>query len=143
MKLELVTLTGTKLSTDIYEVIIPTTSGQISVLPDHEPLVTILEPGAMYVRYKKTDTDDQMEVFATFGGAVETDGKIVTILADEAESGSEIVEAEAKAAYERAKKQHDNAKDQVELEEAKKLLDRHATRLKVAGLRRRHHNKNR
>jgi F-type H+-transporting ATPase subunit epsilon len=143
VKLELVTLTGTKLSTDVYEVILPTQTGLITILPDHEPLVTLLVPGVLGVRHKKGDPDDAIEFFATFGGAVETDGKTVTVLADEAESGGDIVEAEAKAAYERALKMHESARDQVELEEAKKLLDRHATRLKVAGLRRRHHNRNR
>ena len=58
------------------------------------------------------------------------------VLVDEADHGNDIVEAERKAALERALKLRDNAKTQVELEEAHALVDRHEVRLKVASLRR-------
>ena len=56
---------------------------------------------------------------------------------DEAEHGEDIVEAESKAALERALKMRDEATNQVELEKAHQLVDRHAVRLKVADLHRR------
>jgi F-type H+-transporting ATPase subunit epsilon len=62
-------------------------------------------------------------------------------MSDEAESGRDITEVEAKAAYERALKLRESAKTQLELDEAHKLLDRHAVRLKVADLQRRHRDK--
>lgn len=136
MNLQLVTLTGTKLDKSVYEVIIPTADGEIGVFPDHEPLVTLAKPGAIQVRYEKTDPDDRMELFAISGGVVEVNGENVRILVDEADHGAEIVEAEAKAALERAMKLRDEAKDQVELEKASALVDRHAVRLKVADLQR-------
>lgn len=137
MNLQLVTLTGTKLDKPVYEVIIPTEDGEIGVFPDHEPLVTLAKPGAIQVRYEKSDPDDRMELFAISGGVVEVNGEHVRILVDEADHGAEIVEAEAKAALERAMKLRDEAKDQVELEKASALVDRHAVRLKVADLQRR------
>jgi F-type H+-transporting ATPase subunit epsilon len=137
MKLELVTLTSSKLSTEVYEVILPTASGQIAIFPGHEPLVTLLVPGALSVRLKSTDPDSALELFATSGGIVEITGDLVRVLADEAESGSEIIENEAQAAYQRAVKMREQAKDQIELEKAKELIDRHAVRLKVADLHRR------
>ncbi len=137
MNLQLVTLTGTKLDKPVYEVIIPTADGEIAVFPDHEPLVTLARPGAIQVRYQKTDPDDRMEILAVSGGVVEIDNDSVRILVDEADHGSDIVEAEAAAALERAKQMRDEAKDQVELEKASALVDRHAVRLKVADLQRR------
>lgn len=137
MNLQLVTLTGTKLDKPVYEVIIPTEDGEIGVFPDHEPLVTLAKPGAIQVRNEKTDPDDRMEILAISGGVVEINTDGVRILVDEADHGSDIVEAEAEAALERAKKMRDEAKDQVELEKASALVDRHAVRLKVADLQRR------
>ena len=61
----------------------------------------------------------------------------VRVLVDEAEHGEDIVEAESKAALERALKMRDEATNQVELEKAHQLVDRHAVRLKVADLHRR------
>ena len=52
--------------------------------------------------------------------------------------GDDIIEAESQAALERAIAMRDSAKNQVDLEKAHQLVDRHAVRLKVAGLRRRH-----
>lgn len=138
MKLKLVTLLGEAMSEDVYEVVLPTKSGEITVLPDHEPLVTLLEPGAMVVRRNKSDPASKLEFFAISSGVVEVTGNTLVILADEAESDREIAEAEAEAAHKRAQTMRDNAKDQQELEEAKKMVSHQAARLKVAGLRRRY-----
>jgi len=139
MKLELVTPFGIKRSEEIYEVVLPTASGEITVLPGHEPLVTLLVPGVMTVRYKKTDPADAREVIAVSKGIAEISGDTISILTNEAETGDEIVENEAKAALERAQKMKAEAKDEVELEKAQELLQRQTTRLKVAELQRRHH----
>lgn len=139
MRLELVTLTGVKLDQEIYQATIPTTEGEISVYPDHEALVAIAVPGVIAVRDRKDDNDSHMEFFAISGGVIEISGKKIRILVDEAEHGDEIVEAESQAALERALKLRDEAGDQIELEKAHQLIDRHQVRLKVAELRRRKH----
>jgi F-type H+-transporting ATPase subunit epsilon len=138
VKFQLVTLTGTKVDEDVYEVIMPTAAGEIAVFPGHEPLVGIAVPGAIAVRHQKGDADGKLDYFAVSGGVIEVTPEGIKVLVDEADSGDEIVESEAKAALERAMKMRDNAKDQVELEKAHQLVDRHAVRLKVADLRRRH-----
>lgn len=136
MNLKLVTLSGTKMDEDVYEVTIPTEAGEIGVFPDHEPLVTLAKDGVITVRKQKTDSDDRLELFAISGGVVEIDGDHIRILVDEADHAPDIVEAETKKALDRALKLRDEAKDQVELEKASALIDRHATRLKVAELQR-------
>lgn len=139
MKLQLVTLTGTKVDQDVYEVVLPTAAGEIAVFPGHEPLVGIAVPGAIAVRHSKGDPDSRLEYFAISGGVIEVNPSGLKVLVDEADSGEDIVEAESKAALERALKLRDTARDQVELEKARQLVDRHVVRLKVAELRRRHH----
>lgn len=136
MKLQLVTLLGTKIDKDVYGVTLPTKAGEISVYDGHEPLITLAEPGIIAIRYQKNDIDEQVEYFATSGGVIEIDGDHIKVLVDEADHGDDIVESESKAALERAMKLREKAGSQMELEEASKLIDRHAVRLKVAGLRR-------
>ncbi len=138
MHLELITLGGKKLDQEIYEVTIPTETGPISVFPSHESLVTLAVPGALIVRKRKEDNDDRLDYLAISGGVVKISQTKVQILVDEAEHGDDIVEAESKAALERAIKLREAAKDQIELDRASELIDRHAVRLKVASLRRHH-----
>lgn len=138
MKFELVTLLGVQLDQEVYEVQIPTADGPIGVFPGHEPLVSVAIPGAIAVRHKKEDNDEKLEYFAIGGGVIEITPAGVRVLVDEADHGDDIVEAESKAALEKAMKLRDNAKNQVELEKATALIDRHQVRLNVAGLRRKH-----
>ena len=137
MQLELITLTGTSLNTKVHEVTLSTADGEIGVFPNHEPLVTIAVPGVITVRHNKEDDDSKLEFFAIGGGVVEVSGKKVRVLVDEAEHGDDIIEAESQAALERALALRDEATDQIELEKAHQLIDRHTVRLKVADLRRR------
>lgn len=138
MNFQLVTLLGVKVDKDVYEVILPTAAGEIAVFPGHEPLVSLAVPGAIAVRYAKGDPDSKLDYYAISGGVIEVSPESLRVLVDEADSGDDIVEAESKAALERALKMKGEAKDQVELEKASALVDRHAVRLKVADLRRRH-----
>lgn len=136
MNLLLITLLGIKIDQEVYELIIPTSSGEIGVFPGHEPLVTLAVPGAIAVRYKKEDPDADLEYFAISGGVIEISQKAVRVLVDEADHGDDIIEAESKAALARAIEMRDKATDQVELAKARELVDRHSVRLKVAELRR-------
>ena len=137
MNFQLVTLAGVRVDESVYEVIIPTVDGEISVFPSHEPLVTVAKSGVIAVRRDKQHDNDQMDYFAISGGVVEISADRVRVLVDEAEHGEDIVEAESQAALERAIKLRDEAKTQVEIEKAHQLVDRHAVRLKVADLHRR------
>lgn len=137
MRLQLVTLSGTRLDQDIYELIMPTASGDIAVYAGHEPLVTLAVPGVVKVRHAKSDSDERLDVFAINGGVVEINQAEVRVLVDEADAAEDIIEEEAQAALKRAQQFKAEAKDAVELEKAQQLIDRHATRLKVAELRRR------
>ena len=134
MNLKLVTLGGVKLDETVYSVTIPTIDGEISVLPSHEPLVTVARDGVITVR--RTKETQEKEFFAISGGVVEIDQTGVRILVDEADHGDDIIEAETQAALERAIAARDNADDQIEREKAKQLIDRHLVRLKVADLQR-------
>lgn len=129
---------GVQKDEDVYEVQLPTAAGPIGVFPGHESLVSVAVPGAIAVRMKKGDADNKLDYFAISGGVIEITPDTVKVLVDEADRGDDIVEAESKAALEKALAMQKNAKNTVELEKATQLVDRHQVRLNVAGLRRRH-----
>ena len=136
VKLQLVTLNGLKFDDDVYEIIIPTLDGDIGVMPGHMPLVGVAKPGVISIRRSASDRDEYMEDFAISGGAIEVKDNLLRILVDEADHSNEINEQEAEKAYQRAKELVKEAKNQVELDKAQSLVDRHAVRLQVSEIRR-------
>lgn len=138
MNFELVSLDGVKFSEDAYSVILPTAAGQITVLPNHEPLLGVVVPGIITIRRNKTDTDIHLEHYATYGGVLEVTKDGVRVLVDEATHSDEVNLAEAQKAHDIARALLKQAKNQVDLEKAQALVDRSVVRLDVAKLHRTH-----
>ena len=138
---QLVALSGKKFDDDVYEVILPTLDGEIGVLQDHMPLISVATNGSIAVRRDPKDSDAQREYFACSGGAIDVSDNNLRVLVDEADNADDINESEAQKALERAQKMKAEAKDEVSLEHAKSLVDRYEVRLQVAGLKRRHQRK--
>ena len=134
--LQLISLSGMQFDDHVYEVLVPTTEGQIGVMPGHMPLISVAAPGVIAVRRQERDIDEAMEHFAVSGGVVEVDGDRLRVLVDEADHADTIYADEARAAYERAVQMKAEAKDEISLEQAQELIDRSAVRLRVAGLKR-------
>jgi len=134
--LKLVTLSGTKFDDDIYEVIVPTLDGQIAVLTNHMPLISAVNNGIISIRKNPKDSDTIMQHFATHGGVIEVADNNIRIIVDEADTGDEISEADAKKAYDLATKMKNEAKDQMSLDHAQEMIDRSSVRIQVAQLRR-------
>ena len=139
MNFELVSLDGVKFKAQVYSVVLPTAAGEITIMPGHEPLLSALVPGVIIIRRSKGDPDYRLEHYATYGGVLEVGEAGARVLVDEATHGDEINEAEAQKAHEAAVALRQGAKDQVALDKAQAMVDRHAVRLHVADLRRRHH----
>lgn len=135
---QLVSISGKKFDEDVYEVVLPTLDGEIGVLQDHMPLVSVAKTGVIAVRRNSKDPDQKREYFATNGGAIEVSDNTLRVLVDEADHADDINEAEVQKALERAQKMRAEAKDQLSLDHAQGLVDRQAIRLQVAGLKRRH-----
>ena len=138
MNLELVSLDGVKFKAEAYSVVLPTADGEIAVYPGHEPLVSLLVPGVITVRKHKDDNDAQLDHYATHGGVLEISANMVRVLVDEATHGDEINASEAQKAHDKAVALRKAASSKIELDKAQPMVDRHAVRLQVATLRRRH-----
>lgn len=142
MNLQLVALDGVKFEEEAYSVTLPTLAGEITVYKDHMPLLTALQSGMITIRRNRQDPDYKFEYYATFGGVADIGSEQVRVLVDEATHGDEINFAEAEKAKAEAERNLANAKNQVELEQAQSLVDRHNVRLNVANLRRHHQRRN-
>ena len=138
---ELVTLTGVKLKEEVYEVKLPTPNGIIAVFKDHAPLVSAAATGIITVRKKENTPDDLQDNYAIDSGVIEIADNTVRVLVDEADKDTEVSAKEAEEALNRAKELRAEAKDQVSLDKAQALVDRQASRLRIAELRRRSRNR--
>ena len=69
------------------EVVAPGIEGELTVLPMHAPLLTMIKPGVMRIKRGNDETD-----MAITGGFLEVRDDRVTILADAAERAEEIDE---------------------------------------------------
>jgi F-type H+-transporting ATPase subunit epsilon len=78
----------------------PTRQGEITILPNHIPLVANLQPGVIEI----VKEDDSHEVMSVSGGFIEVLKNKVVILADTAERAEEIDIARAEEARARAEK---------------------------------------
>ena len=107
---------------------VPTEEGEISILPNHDTLVSIVVPGEIRI----TNGADRISL-AVKQGFLEVKNNIVTILADQAEQPWDINIAEAERSREEALaviSRHAN--DDLSFEEALTALEYARTRLKVA-----------
>jgi F-type H+-transporting ATPase subunit epsilon len=134
MELQLLTLHGAEFKGDVSEVSLTTASGQIGILPHHEPLTAIIMPGPVVI----TPKTGKSELFAAFGGILEVTAGRVRILADDAEPAEGLVESEIEAALAKAVQLKGSARDKHELQRAQEMVDRHEVRLRVSKLRRHH-----
>lgn len=85
---------------EVKQITVPTRQGEITILPQHIPLVSILEPGVIEL----VKSDNSRHVLAVSGGFIEVLKDKVVVLADTAERGEEIDAEKAEAARAEAEK---------------------------------------
>lgn len=115
---------------NVAQVSIPTTTGEITVLPNHIPLVSILAPGEL-----KVMKDGQEALMAVSSGLVEVRPKSeVRILAGTAERAEHISIERAQAARARAEKLMAEQKGMADVDFAKlqAVIERELARERVA-----------
>ena len=86
IKFEIVTPERIVLKEMIKQITLPTKNGEITVLPNHIPLIATIQHGVITIKKK----DDSPEVLSVSGGFVEVLNNKVVILADTAEMAEEI-----------------------------------------------------
>ena len=122
IQVDIVSAEGEIHSGEAAMVFAPASMGEVGIAPRHAPMLTTLRPGEVRVQ----DAEGNEEAFYITGGMLEVQPNRVTVLADTALRGDQLVEAaalsaqqEAEKALEGASAETDVARAQAELEEAR------------------------
>lgn len=119
LKLKIITPRKIVLEEEVLSVTVPTTSGEITVLPRHEKLFSIITEGI--IKIKKKDQEDYLSIG---GGYLETDGIELNILVSRAYGQNEIDEEMINKAEEEAKKILSQPVSEKEKNEALSMMRR-------------------
>ena len=129
LQLKIITPERTVLEEAVDQVSIPTTEGEITILPDHIALVAGLKSGDIVAKI-----GDEVVPMAVSGGFIEIKNNEVAILADFAEHVSDIsdaVVAKARARAEELQKMK-HTTEEVDFESYAAELERSLTRVRIA-----------
>ncbi len=125
--LDVLTAEKTVFSADVDAVTLMTVEGQISVLPGHVPLLTLLQPGEMIVRQ-----GDEETYLAVSGGFAQVTREGIVVLADTCERADEIDVQRAHEAELRAQELLRADAPEAVAAAAEAALRRSVARLRVA-----------
>ncbi len=129
LKLKIVTPERLVLEEEVDQVTLPTTEGEITVLPGHVALISTLKSGDIVARSNGEDIP-----MAVVSGFLELHNNEVTILADFAETVSEMTGEEIEKARARADELRTKQMDEsdVNFEHFAAELERSLTRVRIA-----------
>nr|AEZ48905.1 ATP synthase CF1 epsilon subunit [Syngonanthus chrysanthus] len=131
MTLNLCVLTPNRilLDSEVKEIILSTTNGQIGVLPNHAPIATAVDIGLLRIRLK-----DQWLTVALMGGFARIGNNEITILGNDAEISTDIDPQEAQQALEIAETNFSKAEGKRKVIEANLALRRARTRVEAVNV---------
>lgn len=126
---EIVTPERVVLKEEITQITLPTKAGEITVLPNHIPLVSSLLPGVVHVKTK----DGRDEIMSISGGFLEVLKDKVVILADTAERAEELNLTQVEEAHRRAAEMKEKARrgENVDFVEVNAAIERELARTKA------------
>ncbi|WP_269621781.1 ATP synthase F1 subunit epsilon [Prochlorococcus marinus] len=113
----------------VEEVILPSTTGQLGILPGHISMVTAIEIGVLKIRIQGI-----WNSIALMGGFAEVESDEVTVLVNGAELGKNIDATSAEKELEEAKNKFSQISDEANSPEkiqAKERLEKANARLKA------------
>jgi F-type H+-transporting ATPase subunit epsilon len=138
MSLKILTAEKVVYEDTVQKIVLPTESGEIGILPDHTPLVSIIKTGEIKIEKESKNVIP----LSIFSGILEVrpsstnpkkDTEVI-ILASRSELATEIDIKRAEEAYERAQKAMEEADNLSDLDFAKfqALIDKELNRIKIA-----------
>lgn len=133
LQLKITTPVEIVLEEEIQSATIMTAAGEITVLPKHANLFSLLVEGVMTIRKEKNIENH----LAIGGGYLETDGKHLNILVSRAYGQDQVDQELTQRAFTRAQKILETSEDEIERHEASLLLRRSLVDLKLLKKKRR------
>jgi F-type H+-transporting ATPase subunit epsilon len=129
IKFKIVTPERTVLENTVFQATIPTTDGEITILPNHRSYIASLMPGEIMLRKGKEEF-----FISVSGGFIEFHNNELVVLADTAERAEEIDLKRAEEAKMRAEKLKEEkiSLDAEEFARVAAAIQKHAARIRVA-----------
>ncbi len=110
-------------------VVVRATDGELGVLPNHAPLIASLDIAPIRLQ----SSDGQEQLVAVFGGFMEVDNNVVSIVTPDYELSDTIDVDRAERARKRAEKRLAERQEHIDMMRAQAALRRAMTRLQVSG----------
>jgi len=104
-----------------------TTAGQLGILANHTPLLTIMKTGPMHIK-----TNKKTIYYAVSGGVLSVQKNQTILLVDAIEQAEEIDITRAKEAMKRAEERLNEKNEKIDNIRAKTALTRALNRIQVA-----------
>lgn len=127
IELKVVTPNGRYFEQPVKSIHAKSVMGEITILPNHMPIVMSLVPCRLRIVNEKGETED----FAISGGVLHYDDDHAALLTDAIEGKAEIDIPRAQKAYIRARKRMEKRDDLSELRKNELALQRAINRLSV------------
>ena len=124
--LKLISPEGVKYEADATEATLPTPDGQVTILPQHMPLISLLAPGEIILKI-----DNKEHILVTEGGIVEVSNNKVKILADTAEEIDSLDQFKIKEAKKHAEELVAKAKTEIEYADAVAVLEKQLAKINI------------
>lgn len=109
IKLRIVTPEKTVFENEVSQATLPTTEGEVTILPSHRSYIASLKPGEIMLK-----KDQEEMLLSISGGFIEFHGNELIVLADTAERAEEI---DLKRAEEARKKAQELQKQRISMDE--------------------------
>jgi F-type H+-transporting ATPase subunit epsilon len=117
-------------SVDVIKLVVPTLDGEITVLPNHAPLLCSMGHGGVRIFYSP-DLSRQEETIFVSDGIIEVIDDNVTLLAGMAELSHEIKEAELEESIRRSRERAKENLARVEVADIEARIARDLAKLKL------------
>lgn len=112
---------------DISMLVATGSEGELGIMPNHTPLITLLKPGPMHVK----TADGNEEMIYVSGGVLEVQPKLVTVLADTAVRAANLDETQVIEARKKAEQMLQNQSDTVQTNAALMALSESLAQLQT------------
>ncbi len=128
-------------SDDVVSVNVMTKNGEVTILENHMPIITSINPGVLFIQYKEKDTGKILQTeFAVWRGVLEVGHNSSKILIDMLVSSENLDAEKAEKARQEAitlMEKYKNSKDKVDMEkfiEAEDMLFKSIAQLKLSNI---------
>ncbi|MFA5776244.1 MAG: ATP synthase F1 subunit epsilon [Patescibacteria group bacterium] len=118
IKVKIISQTKMLYNADCTSITLPTSTGQITILPNHSNLITLLDMGQVFLKPVNNDIKEML----INGGTASFANNKLTILAEDGVASDELVKEEIEEALKNAKGHKSSNLDPTELIQLEKQL---------------------